>query len=101
MRKQLTKSFRVESDSWEKFVKAAETYGATPSELLRELVENVDGAMKGIENNRFESFKGDISRLIRAEFSQLSPYQLQRMANILLKAARLNSEYLEKGDASS
>ena len=82
-------------------MKAAETYGATPSELLRELVEHVDAAKNGIEDNRFESFKGDISRLIRAEFSQLSPYQLQRMANILLKAARLNSEYSEKGDASS
>ncbi len=101
MSKRLTKSFRVESNSWEKFVKAAETYGATPAQLLRELVENVDGAMKGIENNRFESFKGNMPRLLRTEFSQLSPYQLQRMANILLKAARLNSEYSEKGDASS
>ena len=96
MNKQLTRSFKVEPDSWGKFLKAAETYGASPSELLRELVENVDAAMKGIEDNRFEIFKGDIPRLIRAEFSQFSAYQLQRMANVLLKAAGLSSGHSEK-----
>jgi len=96
MRKQVTKAFKVDAEAWANFVRSAEFYGATPAELLRELVGHVDAAMKGIESGRIRSFDGDVSRLIRAEFPQLSPFQLRTMAEVLMQAARLAEEEREK-----
>ncbi len=92
MRKQVTKAFKVNAEEWANFVRAAESYGATPAELLRELVKHVDAAMKGIESGRIQSFDGDVSRLIRAEFPQLSTFQLRVMAGLLMEAAKLGEE---------
>lgn len=89
MRKQITKAFKVDAEAWANFVRLAESYGATPAELLRELVGHADAAVKGIEGGRIQSFDGDISRLIRAEFPQLSPFQLRTMAKVLMEAAEL------------
>lgn len=92
MRKQLTKSFRVDAEAWANFVRSTEVYGATPAELLRELVGHVDAAVKGIESGRIRSFNGDVPRLISTEFSQLSPFQLRTMAEVLMQAAKLSEE---------
>lgn len=89
MGKYITKAFKVDSEAWANFVRAAESYGATPAELLRELVRHVDAAMKGIESGRIKSFDGDISQLLRAEFPKVSPFQLRAMAKILIEAAEL------------
>ena len=96
MRKHVTKAFKVDAEAWANFVRSAESYGATPAELLRELVGHVDAAMKGIESGRIRSFDGDVSRLIRAEFPQLSPFQLRTMAEVLMQAAKLAEEEQEK-----
>jgi len=96
MRKQVTKAFRVDAEAWANFVRSAESYGATPAELLRELVKHVDAAVKGIESGRIRSFDGDVSRLIRAEFPQLTPFQLRTMAEVLMQAAKLAEEEREK-----
>jgi hypothetical protein len=96
MSKYITKSFKVDSEAWANFEKAAESYGATPAELLRELVRHVDVAVKGIEGRRIQSFNGDVARLIRTEFPQLSPFQLQMMANVLMQAAKADIEVKEK-----
>jgi len=98
MSKQITKSFKVEPESWANFVRAAESYGATPAELLRELVRHVDAAMKGIESGRIQSFDGDVAQLLRIEFPQLSPFQLRMMAEVLMQAAKLAAEEAEKGE---
>ena len=92
MGKQITKAFKVDAEAWANFVKAAEFYGATPAELLRELVGHVDAAMKGIQSGRVRNFDGDISQLIRAEFPHLSPFQLRTMAEILVQAAKASEE---------
>lgn len=92
MRKQITKAFKVDAEAWANFVRSTESYGATPAELLREFVGHVDAAMKGIESGRIRSFNGDVSRLIRAEFPQLSPFQLRTMAEVLMQAAKLGEE---------
>jgi hypothetical protein len=92
MRKQVTKSFKVDAEAWVNFVRSAEFYGATPAELLRELVGHVDAAMKGIKSGRIQSFNGDVPRLIGTEFPQLSPFHLRRMAEVLMEAARLSEE---------
>jgi hypothetical protein len=84
----ITKSFKVEPEAWAKFVKAAKSYGATPAEVLRELVRHVDAAMKGIESGRIRTFNGDVARLIRTEFPQLSSFQLRKMAEVLTQAAK-------------
>ena len=84
----ITKSFKVEPEAWANFVKAAESYGATPAELLRELVRHADAAMKGIEGGRIRSFNGDVARLIRSEFPQLSSFQLRVMGEVLTQAAK-------------
>ena len=63
----IAKSFKVEPQAWANFVKAADSYGATPAEVLRELVRHADAAMKGIESGRIQSFNGDVARLIRTE----------------------------------
>jgi len=96
MRKQVTKAFKVDAEAWANFVRSAESYGATPAELLRELVKHVDAAVKGIESGRIRSFDGDVSRLIRAEFPQLTPFQLRTMAEVLMQAAKLAEEEREK-----
>ncbi|MCL0056448.1 hypothetical protein M1N81_02660 [Dehalococcoidia bacterium] len=96
MSKQITKAFKVDVEAWANFVRAAESYGATPAELLRELIKHVDAAMKGIESGRIRSFNGDVSRLIREEFPQLSPFQLRTMAQVLMQAAKLSEEEREK-----
>jgi len=96
MRKQVTKAFKVDAEAWANFVRSAESYGAAPAELLRELVKHVDAAVKGIESGRIRSFDGDVSRLIRAEFPQLSPFQLRTMAEVLMQAAKLAEEEREK-----
>lgn len=92
MSKQTVKAFRVDAEAWANFVRSAEAYGATPAELLRELVGHVDAAMKGIESGRIRSFDGDFSRLIRAEFPQLTSLQLRTMADVLMQAAKLAEE---------
>jgi hypothetical protein len=92
MSKQITKAFRVDAEAWVNFIRSAKSYGATPAELLRELVKHVDAAVKGIESGRIRSFDGDVSRLIRAEFPQLSPFQLRTMARVLIEAAKLAEE---------
>ena len=89
MSKSVTKAFKVDPEAWANFVRAAESYGATPAELLRELVRHVDAAMKGIQSGQVRSFDGDVARLLRTEFPQLSPFQLRMMANILMEAAKL------------
>lgn len=96
MSKQITKAFKVDPEAWANFVRSAQFYGATPAELLRELVGHVDAAMKGIESGRIQSFNGDVSRLIRTEFPQLSPFQLRTMAEVLMQAAKLGEEEREK-----
>jgi len=98
MSKQITKAFRVDPEAWTNFARSAEFYGATPAELLRELVGHVDEAMKGIESGRIRSFDGDVSRLIRTEFPQLSPFQLRAMAEVLMHAAKLAEEARGKGE---
>lgn len=97
MSKQTTKAFRVEPEAWANFVRAAQSYGATPAELLRELVRHVDQAVKGIESGRIQGFNGDVARLIKTEFPQLSPFQLRTMAEVLMQAAKLDVEEHEKG----
>ena len=92
MSKQITKAFRVDDKEWDNFVKAAKSYGATPAELLREFIGHVDAAMQGIESGRVKSFDGDVSRLIKTEFPQLSPFQLRIMAGVLMQAASLREE---------
>ena len=101
MHKQITKAFRVDAEAWANFVRSAESYGATPAELLRELVGHVDAAMKGIESGRIQSFNGDVARLIRTEFPQLSPFQLQMMAGVLMQAAKLDVEDQGKGQGQA
>ena len=96
MSKLITKSFKVDSEAWINFTKAADSYGATPAELLRELVGHVDMAVKGIENGRIKSFDGDVARLIRTEFPQLSRFQLQMMADVLMQAAKIDVEEQKK-----
>jgi len=96
MSKQTTKAFRVDAEAWANFVRSAESYGATPAELLREFVAHVDAAMKGIQSGRIRSFNGDVSRLVRAEFPRLSPFQLRTMAEVLMQAAKLGEEEREK-----
>jgi hypothetical protein len=49
--------------------------------------------MKGIQSGRIRTFDGDVARLIRDEFPQLSPFQLQNMADILIQAAKLDKGY--------
>ena len=56
MSKQITKAFRVDAKAWANFVRSAESYGATPAELLREFVGHADAAMKGVESGRIRSF---------------------------------------------
>jgi len=90
--KYITKAFKVDSEAWANFVRAAESYGATPAEVLRELVRHVDAAMKGIESGRIKSFDGDVSRLLRAEFPKVSPFQLRAMAKVLMQAAELEEK---------
>ncbi len=88
----VTRSFKVDFEAWENFLKAAKSYGATPSELLRELVTHVDAAVQGIQSGRIKSFDGDVARLIRTEFNNISPFQLQMMAGVLMQAAKLNMD---------
>ena len=92
MSKQITKAFKVDAEAWDNFVRFAKSYGASPAELLRELVGHADAAMKGIESGRIQSFNGDVSKLIRTEFPQLSPFQLRTMADVLMNAAKLSEE---------
>ena len=92
MGKRLTKAFKVEANAWANFMRAAEFYGATPAELLRELVGHVDAAMKGIESGRVQNFDGDVPRLLRSEFPRLSPFQLRALAKVLIEAAELEVE---------
>lgn len=87
MSKFVTRSFKVEPAAWSNFVKAANSQGATPSELLRELVVHIDSAMKGIQSGSIKSFDGNVAGLIRSEFPQLSSFQLKTMARILTEAA--------------
>ena len=106
MPKSLTKAFKVEADAWANFVKAAESYGATPAELLRELVGHVDAAVKGIQSGRIKSFDGDMAQLLRAEFPQLSSFQLRTMAEMLMRASELDvapggTKEEEKGSPAS
>jgi len=96
MSKYTTKAFKVDAEAWENFVASAESYGATPAELLRELVKHVDAAVKGIRSGRIQSFNGDVSRLIRDEFPQLTPFQLRTMAEVLMQAAKLGDEERRK-----
>ena len=97
MSKQVTKAFKVDAEAWVNFVRSAASYGATTAELLRELVGHVDAAMKGIESGRIQSFNGDVARLIKTEFPQLSPFQLRAMADVLMQAAKIDVEDREKG----
>jgi hypothetical protein len=97
MSKSITKAFKVEPEAWANFIKAADSYGATPAELLRELVRHADAAMKGIESGRIQSFDGDVARLIRTEFPQLSAFQLQIMAEVLMQAAKLDANVQGQG----
>jgi hypothetical protein len=84
-----TRSFKVEPEAWANFVKAAESYGATPAELLRELVTHVDAAWTGIQSGKITSFDGDVAKLIKSEFPQLSSFQLKAMASILTRASEI------------
>jgi hypothetical protein len=88
----IPKTFKVEPEAWSNFVTAAQSYGATPAELLRELVRHVDTAVRGIRSGRIQSFNGDVAQLLRAEFPQLSPFQLRTMAEILMRAAQLEEK---------
>ncbi len=90
MSKLITKAFKVEPEAWANFVKAAQSFGATPAELLRELVTHVDAAMKGVQTGQVKGFDGSVARLIKSEFPQLSAFQLKAMARILMQVSEID-----------
>jgi len=92
MARYITKAFRVEDRAWRNFVEAAANYGATPAELLRELVGHVDAAVTGVKSGTVRSYDGDMARLLAAEFPQLSEFQLRTMAQILSEAAQIRAK---------
>ncbi len=92
MTKLITRSFKVDLEAWKNFLEAAKSYGATPSQLLRELVTHVDAAVKGVQSGRIKNFDGDVARLITTEFGNISSFQLQMMAEVLTKATKLKMD---------
>ena len=96
MGKLITKSFKVDSDAWDSFVKVAQSYGATPAEIFRELISHANEAIKAVQSGRIQNFDGDIAKLIRVEFPQLTPLQLQAMAEVLTKAAGIDVSDLKQ-----
>jgi hypothetical protein len=46
--------------------------------------------MQAIQSGRVRNVDGDIAKLIRAEFPQLTSLQLQTMAEVLMKAAGID-----------
>jgi hypothetical protein len=92
MAKTIIKSFQVDTEQWENFEKACQSYHSTPAEMLREFVKHVDTAIEGIRSGVVRNFDGDMACLIRTEFPQLTPFQLQLMSDILREAARQEEE---------
>ena len=95
MGKLLTKSFKVDSEAWDRFEVTAREYGATSAQLLRELVEHPDAALQGIRSSRAQGNDGNLARLMKSEFPQLSPFQLHAMADVLNMAAELAEQHPE------
>jgi len=96
MTQYISKAFRVDAAAWRNFVEASANYGATPAELLRELVRHVDAAVTGIKSGRVRSFNADVPRLLATEFPQLSEFQLRTMAQILSEAAEIRAREQEQ-----
>jgi hypothetical protein len=96
MGKLVTKSFKVDSEAWDNFVKIAQSHGSTPAELFRELISHANEAMEAVQSGRIQNFDGDIAKLIRVEFPQLTPLQLQTMAEVLTKAAGIDVSDLKQ-----
>ena len=96
MGKLVTKSFKVDEEAWASFVKLSEGYGSTPAEIFRELVSHASEAMQAIQSGRVRNIDGDIAKLIRAEFPQLTSLQLQTMAEVLMKAAGIDDVDLKQ-----
>jgi len=96
MGKLITKSFKVDSEVWDSFVKVSQSYGATPAEIFRELISHANEAIKAVQSGRIQDFDGDLAKLIRAEFPQLTPLQLQTMAEVLTKAAGIDVSDLKQ-----
>jgi hypothetical protein len=97
MSKTIIKSFQVNRDQWENFEEMCKAYNSTPAEMLREFVKHIDTAVEGIRTGVVKTFDGDISRLIRTEFPQLTPFQLQLMSDILAEAARQGDKQAKEG----
>jgi hypothetical protein len=96
MGKLVTKSFKVDEAAWDSFVKLSESYGSTPAEIFRELVSHASEAMEAIQSGRIQKFDGNIAKLIREEFPQLTSLQLHTMAEVLMKAAGIDEVDLKK-----
>jgi hypothetical protein len=96
MGKLVTKSFKVDEQAWDSFVKLSQSYGSTPAEIFRELISHAREAMEAIQSGRIQNLDGDMAKLIRAEFPQLTTLQLQTMAEILMKAAGIDEVDLKK-----
>ena len=90
MGKLVTKSFKVDEEAWDSFVKLSQSYGSTPAEIFRELIGHASEAMEAIQSGRLQNIDGDMAKLIRAEFPQLTPLQLHTMAEVLMKAAGID-----------
>lgn len=92
----IPKTFKVEPKAWANFVKAAKLHGTTPAGLLRELMTHVDAAIDGVQSGRIRSSGGSVANLIRTEFPQLSPLQLEAMASILTEASKIEVDSTAK-----
>lgn len=83
------KSFQVDPDHWANFEKVCQYHQSTPSEMLRHFVKHTDAAIVGIRSGVVKSFDGDITQLIRCEFSnRLTPLELQLMSDILVRVVK-------------
>ena len=88
MSKQVTKAFRVDEEAWAKFEQAAKPINIESSFSLARVIGHIEAAISGIQSGMIKNFDGDIAELVRIEFPQLTPFQLQAMANVLLEAAK-------------
>ncbi len=88
MSRLITRTFKVDAQSWESFQVVCQSMGKSTGEVLRELIAHAEAALQGIQSGQVGSFDADMPEFLKREFPQLQSYDFRKMARVLMEAAR-------------
>jgi len=80
-------TFRIKADLWEDFRVLCRVQEKTPSDVLREAVQNMVSGYRAVRSEETRMFDGDMSTWLVRNIPELTPELLRQVAFFLTEVA--------------